>query len=157
MDTHSIDPEKDLRQLLNEKGLRTTKSRIDILLALKERGKPSKVDEVRISASLPASQTVSVYRTLDLFCSLGLAQRLHLENGTQLFASAECCAHGEENLIGHHHHVLCRECGKMEPLHLPVQTFCQEAEGEARKMGFSNIRHAFEVYGICPDCTSHSK
>lgn len=150
LDSH--DPVKELRRLLSEKGLRTTKSRVAVLKALKSSDSPCKVEQIRIAADLPSSQTVSVYRTLDLFCSLGLAQRLHLENGTQLFASSECCSLSKSAPVGHHHHVLCRECGYMEPLPAALEIFCQEAESQAEKMGFSEVRHSFEVYGLCPKC-----
>lgn len=138
-----------LRDLLRDKGLRTTKPRLLVLQALEKIGQPAKVDQVREKAGLPDSQMVSVYRTLELFCDLGIAQRLHLENGTQLFSLRDACC-GETHT--HHHHALCRVCGKMVPLPLEMDALCRQAEAAAATLGFHHISHTFEIYGVCADC-----
>ena len=49
----------------------------------------------------------------------------------------------------HHHHVICRVCGKMEPL-----PGCQAAffENIAGKLGYTDLTHVLEVFGVCPAC-----
>lgn len=142
-------PDDPLPALLRGKGMRVTQSRIRILEAVRQLGQPSKADAIRIRAGLPESQLVSTYRTLDLLVELRLVERLHRENGTQLFlptgtGSAEEHSHG--------HHVLCRECGKAVALPLEMEGPCHEAEKAAQALGFRDVSHSFEVYGVCGNC-----
>ena len=53
---------------------------------------------------------------------------------------------------GHHHHLVCRECGStVEVQAEPVETW---AEQVARRHGFSAISHTVEIFGTCRDCTA---
>jgi Fe2+ or Zn2+ uptake regulation protein len=126
---------------LRAEGGRMTKKRERILDALLSFDHPASAEEIRGRAELPGSDLVTVYRNLDAFDTVGVLQRIPLENGTQLF---ELTAPGE-----HFHHLICRECHRAERIDLCVGT---EAMRKAKAKGYSQIAHIMEVYGVCEDC-----
>ena len=50
----------------------------------------------------------------------------------------------------HHHHLVCRVCGRTIEVAGPAVERWAEAVG--REHGFSDVTHAVEVFGTCPDC-----
>ncbi len=50
----------------------------------------------------------------------------------------------------HHHHIVCRVCGRS------AETDCPELSGWAdhlaASLGYSDVSHAVEVFGVCADC-----
>lgn len=51
---------------------------------------------------------------------------------------------------GHHHHLVCRGCGKtVEVAAELVETWTHEV---AAQYGFANPSHDLEIYGDCADC-----
>ena len=103
--------------------------------------RPASALEIRERASLPESDLVTVYRSLEALESIGVLQRVPLENGTQLF---ELTAPDD-----HFHHLICRKCHRTERL-----DFCLHGvfEERARAAGFTEVSHTIEVYGLCSDC-----
>ncbi|MBC8189538.1 MAG: transcriptional repressor [Puniceicoccaceae bacterium] len=126
---------------LKASGGRMTKKRELVLGALLTMDRPASAEEVRERAELPESDLVTVYRNLETFESLGVLQRVPLENGTQLF---ELTAPDE-----HFHHLICRQCHKAERLDVCVG---HEVVSKAKARGYSQIAHLMEVYGICEEC-----
>ncbi|MDR2380062.1 MAG: transcriptional repressor [Bifidobacteriaceae bacterium] len=51
---------------------------------------------------------------------------------------------------GHHHHVVCRACGRSEPVSGP--DFEAWADQVAQAAGFTEVTHALEIAGLCPAC-----
>jgi len=50
----------------------------------------------------------------------------------------------------HHHHLVCRRCGRtIELTEAPVEEW---AAAVAEEHGFTDISHVIEVSGLCPDC-----
>ncbi len=123
--------------------LRVTRKRERILRALVSFEHPMSAADLRDRAQLPQSDLVTVYRTLEAFESLGIVQRIPLNDVGHLF---ELTAPGD-----HHHHFLCTKCHKAERIDACIG---KELEEEARKRGFSQVSHMMEVYGICEDCTA---
>lgn len=79
---------------------------------------------------------------LELFNSLGFAERHHTEDGRILY---------EPSRPGHHHdHLICSGCGQTtefnrpEVDHLIEKIACEE--------DFSHLQHKLVIYGLCPDC-----
>jgi Fur family ferric uptake transcriptional regulator len=50
----------------------------------------------------------------------------------------------------HHHHLVCRQCGKTIEVNGPAVE--RWTSSIAEKHGFSDVSHALELYGVCPDC-----
>lgn len=83
----------------------------------------------------------TVYRVLGEFCELGEADSIAGTDGQALFRA--CTAN-------HHHHLICRVCGKT------VEIDAQEVEAWAARMasaqGFKDIGHTIELFGTCQNC-----
>ena len=127
-------------------GGRMTKKREVLLSALLSFDRPASAEEIRERADLSQSDLVTVYRNLETFESIGMLQRVPLENGTQLF---ELTAPNE-----HYHHLICRECHKTERLDLCVS---EAVIGQAEAHGYTQIAHLMEVYGLCGKCEGSSR
>jgi Fur family transcriptional regulator, ferric uptake regulator len=55
----------------------------------------------------------------------------------------------------HHHYLLCRSCGRaVEIVAAPVEEW---ADRLATELGFDDVTHSFEMYGMCPSCTSSAE
>ena len=53
---------------------------------------------------------------------------------------------------GHHHHLVCRSCGKAVEVDGPaVETW---AEMVAAKNGYVDVSHTMEIFGTCPKCAA---
>jgi Fe2+ or Zn2+ uptake regulation protein len=130
---------------LKARGGRMTRKRDQLLRALSTMDRPASAEAIREYSQLPKSDLVTVYRNLEAFESLGVLQRIPMENGTQLF---ELTSPDE-----HYHHLICRECHRTERLDLCVG---REVTRKAKKLGFSQVAHLMEVYGICAECRSET-
>ncbi len=126
---------------------RYTGARRDLIEALAAAGRPLTVDEIVLRA--PKQRPSSVYRNLAVFEAEGVVHRMA---GVGEFARFELT----EALVGHHHHLACRECGAMTDVHLPP-----ELEGEldraltglARAEGFELSSHVLDAVGTCQACS----
>jgi Fur family ferric uptake transcriptional regulator len=84
----------------------------------------------------------TVYRNLGRLAEDGEIDSIRRPNGELAYRA---CGHG------HHHHLICRECGKVVELH-----DCAIADWSRRigaEHGFSGIEHQAELLGTCADCS----
>jgi Fur family ferric uptake transcriptional regulator len=51
----------------------------------------------------------------------------------------------------HHHHLVCRSCGRTVEVEGP--TVERWASAVAAKHGFTQVSHTLEVFGSCPGCS----
>lgn len=87
----------------------------------------------------------TVYRNLALLVEAGLADVVHRADGEAQFRlCGGSDAHGE-----HHHHIVCRVCGRSVEVAGPeVEAWAERVAAEA---GFTQISHTVELFGLCPD------
>ena len=52
----------------------------------------------------------------------------------------------------HHHHVVCRHCGRGTEVELPDLE--RWAETTATDLGYSDVTHTVEIFGVCAECRS---
>lgn len=126
---------------IEESSLRMTRKRERLFGALVAVDRPISAAALRDRAGLPESDLVTVYRTLEAFEGIGIIQRIPLEDSGCLFELTEP--------NDHHHHFVCRECHQTERLDLCL---ANELEEQAKKLGFTQVTHLMEVYGLCEDC-----
>lgn len=83
----------------------------------------------------------TVFRTLDLFASLGLVERVDLPGGDHAYVACDPV---------HHHHAICTGCGRS----LDVADHGLAAIlGEIGKgSGFRVTAHRLEIFGLCSAC-----
>ncbi|MBA3375844.1 MAG: transcriptional repressor [Actinobacteria bacterium] len=85
----------------------------------------------------------SVYRTLEGLDDLGLVQRVDLGDGTSRFERVD--PRGD-----HHHHLVCDDCGKVEPFE---DTALEQAlERIAGGRGYEVAAHDVVLRGACGNC-----
>lgn len=85
----------------------------------------------------------TVYRSLQLLADADLLDVLHSEDGE---ASYRRCS------TRHHHHLVCRECGRAVEAQAPaVETW---VDAIAAEHGFSNVSHDLEIFGTCSACSA---
>ena len=86
----------------------------------------------------------TVYRVLTQFEQAGLLARQHFETGKAVF---------ELNQGGHHDHLVCLQCGRVEEFY---DGEIEKRQSEiARKKGFELRGHSLALYADCtkPNCT----
>jgi len=85
----------------------------------------------------------SVYRALDGLDELGLVQRVDLGDGISRFERAD--PGGD-----HHHHLVCDDCGKVEPFEDPALEAAIVSVAGGR--GYDVAAHDVVLRGACGDC-----
>jgi Fur family transcriptional regulator, ferric uptake regulator len=85
----------------------------------------------------------TVYRVLTQFEQAGLLQRHHFESGKAVF---------ELNQGGHHDHLVCLQCGRVEEFY--DAEIEKRQERIAQERGFRIHEHSLSLYADCtkPDC-----
>jgi len=99
-----------------------------------------------IHAELRASgETVgltTVYRHLSLLTEDGRIDALQTADGELVYRRC----HSEQ----HHHHVVCRRCGRVSEVELA--NLERWAEDVAEALGYTDITHTVEIFGVCAGC-----
>ncbi len=80
----------------------------------------------------------TVYRVLTQFEQAGLLIRHHFESGKAVF---------ELNAGGHHDHIVCVKCGRVEEFYDAEIEKRQKSAAES--LGFKMQDHSLTIYGIC--------
>lgn len=133
------------RDVLRKSGLRLTRQREVVLLALLQSDDHVSAEElyVRIGGREKGVGTATVYRTLRLLVEAGLAESRRFGDGVQRFESAA---------QDHHDHIICRDCGKVfEFENEEIEDLQKEV---AASRGFQIVDHRLELYVTCmkEDC-----
>ena len=83
----------------------------------------------------------TVYRTLQAMATDGDVDMVRTADGEAVYRQCS---------TGHHHHLVCRSCGRTVEVEGPA------VEGWADKIGaekgFSDVQHTLEIVGTCADC-----
>ena len=103
---------------------------------------PFDVQQILGRMSAGVCDPVTVYRCLETFEHARLVRRCDFSDGVVRY-----------ELIGddHHHHLICRSCGKVEELEIDVHHL-HSLERAAETRGYAGVAHSLEFFGICPDC-----
>jgi len=86
----------------------------------------------------------SVYRVLDALFEQGLGQRVDVGDGVARFEAVRDDGHG------HHHHLVCDDCGRVDPFFDPALE--QALEGAASRLDYGMRAHEIVLHGSCADC-----
>ena len=93
----------------------------------------------------------TVYRHLNLLAELGSADIVHRADGEAQFRLCRTQADSDGTdpaAEPHHHHVVCRVCGRSEQVSAPEVE--EWAERVAVAAGYTEVTHTVEVFGLCP-------
>src|SRR5699024_10623815 len=83
----------------------------------------------------------TVYRNLQALSRSGRLDVLVAGDGESLYRQCED--------TGHHHHLVCRECGRTVEFLAPKLESAMDAI--AHEHGFTDVDHTLEVFGLCSD------
>ena len=124
---------------------RRTRQRADVLDALVTEGEfvSAQLLHARMSAAGVDVGLTTVYRALAALVDAGRADSIREDNGTRLFRHRP----GPQ----HRHYLLCRCCGRSEPL--DAHAVEEWAERLADATGYAGLRHTLEVDGVCGPCS----
>ncbi len=143
---HDLDAEVARR--VGAEGQRYTAARQALVRILATAERPLTTAEVVARGEeLPQS---SVYRNLGVLEAAGVVQRIA---GGDEFTRYELA----EDLAGHHHHLICTDCGTVADFTVPapvehrLETALVEAAAAA---GFRADHHRLDLVGRCSDCTA---
>lgn len=126
--------------ILKEKGLKETKTRIEILKLL-ENESPLSAEQIFENLKDSKIKISSIYRNLTTFVDENIIMRtVGLDN----------ISYYQLNKDHHYHQIVCEECGKMKAIdHGPLIDIEKDIEN---KTGFKITSHSFEFSGICDEC-----
>ena len=83
----------------------------------------------------------TVYRTLQSLADASQVDVIRTDDGEAMYRR---CTNE------HHHHLVCRRCGRTIEVDSPsVESWAEEV---ATRYGFSEINHTLEIYGVCTEC-----
>jgi Fur family transcriptional regulator, ferric uptake regulator len=129
---------------LKKAGLKVTLPRMKILELLEASKVRHQSAEDIYRALLDDGEEIglaTVYRVLTQFESAGLVERHHFESGQAVFELSE---------KGHHDHIVCVACGKVEEFY---DDMIEKRQREvAAGKGYEVTDHSLTFYGRCPDC-----
>lgn len=135
-----------IRDLLRRTRQRYTLGRQQLVELLLEVDRPVTIPELM---DLGAHQSQSsLYRNLAIMEQAGAVRRL---------ASVDDVARYEldEELTGHHHHLVCSLCGRIDDITLgeDFETQMRQAvDRTSQDSGYRLSAHHLELVGTCPDC-----
>jgi Fur family ferric uptake transcriptional regulator len=98
----------------------------------------------QLRAAGEAVGLTTVYRHLALLTDDGQLDSLQTADGELVYRR---CRSNQ-----HHHHVVCRQCGRGSEVELPDLE--QWAESTAQALGYTDVTHTVEIFGLCTNCRS---
>ena len=144
MPTAAVDHQ--IEAVLADRGLRYTRGRRAVIRILLAAAGPLSVAQIQktLHGEEPLS---SLYRSCAVLEKAGILSP-HTARGLTRYELAEW-------LMGHHHHLICAECGNIDDFTLPAemeQTFGTLIGRAAESQGFLATDHMLEISGVCRRC-----
>ena len=139
--------EKDVETRLAEHGVRFTRGRRAVVAALAGSGGPLSAAELasKLAPEVPLS---SIYRSLAILEEADVLTPHLGAKGLTRFELGEW-------ITGHHHHLVCLECGSVDDVPIPQRTedrIRQVVDDVAGVAGFEPTDHSLEIEGVCARC-----
>jgi len=139
-----VNQSRDIINKLSELGYRMTPQRAMIVSAIENSDNHISAEEIyaQVIAKYPHVNISTVYRTLEMLKRLGLVTETDLGEGRVRYHPA-----GK----GHHHHLVCIECGAIIDLDESVLSPVKDVL--RKKYGFiADLRH-LAIFGRCTKCS----
>lgn len=144
----SSDLHRTVRERLSAHDQRYTRGRQLLVDALAAATGPVTLPELlERNTALPQS---SAYRNLSVMEQAGVVRRLVHTMGHAHYELAE-------DLTGHHHHMICEQCGLIRDITLAAaleRSLDRALADLVADQGFAPRHHAIDIYGRCADCVA---
>ncbi|MEX0622245.1 MAG: Fur family transcriptional regulator [Candidatus Woykebacteria bacterium] len=134
---------REVLELLKENKVKITNEREVIIEILQQTTKPLSPADIflRVRPQLPKVNLTTIYRNLEMLEGLGLIKRVGFNKE---YFSYELLANRP-----HHHHAICKNCGKIEDLENISEKFVDQV---SRQTSFKIEDHNLEFFGYCKNC-----
>ncbi len=135
-----------IEEHLRRNGLKATRGRVAILSTLQKKCVPMSVAEISVSLPVKINQT-TIYRTLEVLMESGDIRQVELGH-----------AHSHYEIVkgtSHHHHIICKSCGKIEDVHICGQKDLERSVLKKSKSFHIIKNHALEFFGVCDHCVKN--
>jgi Fe2+ or Zn2+ uptake regulation protein len=135
----------EIARRLAEYDQRYTRLRKSLITTMADARRPLTIPEIlAVTPNLPQS---SAYRNITALMDVGVVRRVNGSDDHGRFELAE-------DLSGHHHHLVCANCGKVDdiPPSPRLERALAEATRAAEEQGYGVTEHRFDLVGVCPDC-----
>ena len=135
---------QDSIRVLQAQGYKATKPRKLVLEVLEETKRPLSPYDIQgiLHARGKYLNHVTIYRILDLLCSLNLVHKILSSSGF-----VKCSL---DNIEGCHRFMVCQNCGAIQEF--ADRGLCQEETNFAQNFGFYTEHHLSEFSGLCSQC-----
>jgi Fur family ferric uptake transcriptional regulator len=127
-------------------GQRYTQQRRALVDLLSAAGSPLAIPEILERAE--GLKQSSVYRNLATLERAGVVQRVVTDDEWGRYELTE-------ELTGHHHHLVCANCGRVRDVQVPAaleKTVDRALDRLARGAGFASVSHRLDLIGVCSEC-----
>ncbi|MBD5829436.1 Fur family transcriptional regulator [Janibacter melonis] len=123
---------------------RPTRQRVAVAEALSRSQSFESAQELhtRLSSAGERVGLATVYRALQAMADDGDVDVVRTDEGESLYRRCS---------TGHHHHLVCRECGRAVEVEGP--TVERWADRVSAEHGFTQVEHTLEIFGRCADCS----
>jgi Fur family ferric uptake transcriptional regulator len=124
-------------------GQRNTRQRTEIRRAVESLATFATAQEVhdRMRHDGSGVGLATVYRTLQAMASGGELDAIRIPDGQTAYRTCS---------PGHHHHLICRGCGRTVEVNIP--SLEDQVRAMAASQGFAEIEHELEFFGTCTAC-----
>ncbi|WP_028661108.1 Fur family transcriptional regulator [Nocardioides insulae] len=123
--------------------MRPTKQRRAVAVALAREDAFASAQQIHERLSREGEQVglATVYRTLSALADAGEVDMMRTEGGEAIYRSCSPT---------HHHHLVCRSCGRTVEVEGPAVERWTTAIAEQH--GYAEVSHTLEIFGTCPEC-----
>ena len=143
-----MEAHRNMSDELSHQGYRMTPQRLMIVSAVEKSDNHISAEEIysQVIAKYPNVNVSTVYRTLELLEQLRLVTKTDLGGGRVVYHPVE---------KGHHHHLVCRECGAV--IDLDESALLPLKENLLREYQFIADLSHLGILGICVNCKQKSQ
>lgn len=137
-----------ISHLLADRGHRLTGPRLAVVEVLADSDGPVSVAEIYQRLKSRQVNLVSVYRTVHLLMGMGVLRATDRARRGQRYELAD-------QFTGHHHHLICRECERIEDLEgcpLGHEVLTRLTARLRRVRAFRVTEHELRLFGLCRSC-----
>ena len=137
-----------VEKFLRGQRYKLTNARKEIIRIFHAARKPLTVQEVHQRLNETTADLASIYRSINLFCELGILTKLDFREKQYRYEFSD-------SFMPHHHHLICKQCGHIDNVFeqcLP-KGFEQKIHTQC---GFEVETHILEFYGLCEHCAESS-
>ncbi len=133
---------------LRAAAMRYSRSRHAVVEVLAAAGRPITLPEILSAGHHGDLAQSSAYRNLAELVEVGVVRRVDSGDEHSRFEL-------HESLTGHHHHLVCVNCGRVDDFEAPeaFEALVEDLVGTAADRGFRVESHRFDMLGLCTACS----